>query len=235
MEKKNTVLLTVIAVATLLVAVVGATFAYFTASTAGTGTGAASTSTTTTIGSVALNLGTATLTGQDKMQYPGGKMVAGAKFDATVTGEGTFSATYTIKAKVDATALAATSSVKYAIYRTDAEVTGDAVTSCALKNGTVEGDATKKTYYYDGCAYNTAITSGAEKVAEATLTGGTSKDDITFDESLTGLTKDASQTYYYYLVVEYVNNNAEQNADQGKTVTAQITSIENANSTAAAA
>ena len=31
MEKKNTILLTVIAVATLLVAVVGATFAYFTA------------------------------------------------------------------------------------------------------------------------------------------------------------------------------------------------------------
>ena len=36
MEKKNTILLTVIAVATLLVAVVGATFAYFTA-TATTG------------------------------------------------------------------------------------------------------------------------------------------------------------------------------------------------------
>lgn len=34
MDKKNTMLLTVIAVATLLVAVVGATFAYFTASTA---------------------------------------------------------------------------------------------------------------------------------------------------------------------------------------------------------
>ena len=32
MERKNTVLLTVIAIATLLVAVVGATFAYFTAS-----------------------------------------------------------------------------------------------------------------------------------------------------------------------------------------------------------
>ncbi len=35
MERKNTLLLTVIAVATLLVAVVGATFAYFTASTSG--------------------------------------------------------------------------------------------------------------------------------------------------------------------------------------------------------
>ena len=38
MERKNTVLLTVIAVATLLVAVIGATFAYFTATTGGSGT-----------------------------------------------------------------------------------------------------------------------------------------------------------------------------------------------------
>jgi predicted ribosomally synthesized peptide with SipW-like signal peptide len=36
MERKNTVLLTVIAVATLLVAVIGATFAYFTATVSGT-------------------------------------------------------------------------------------------------------------------------------------------------------------------------------------------------------
>lgn len=38
MDKKNTMLLTVIAVATLLVAVVGATFAYFSLTTNGTGT-----------------------------------------------------------------------------------------------------------------------------------------------------------------------------------------------------
>ena len=38
MERKNTVLLTVIAVATLLVAVIGATFAYFTATAGGSGT-----------------------------------------------------------------------------------------------------------------------------------------------------------------------------------------------------
>ena len=37
MEKKNTMLLTVIAVATLLVAVVGATFAYFSITATGTG------------------------------------------------------------------------------------------------------------------------------------------------------------------------------------------------------
>ena len=49
-NKKNTILLTVIAVATLLVAVVGATFAYFTAQ-GGTGTSANVTVTTGTAAS----------------------------------------------------------------------------------------------------------------------------------------------------------------------------------------
>ena len=56
MDKKNTMLLTVIAVATLLVAVVGATFAFFTASNTATGTTSAET-TTTKVGSVAFTGG----------------------------------------------------------------------------------------------------------------------------------------------------------------------------------
>ena len=55
MEKKNTMLLTVIAVATLLVAVVGATFAYFSLSVGGNAT----TTATVTTGKV----GTVTITG----------------------------------------------------------------------------------------------------------------------------------------------------------------------------
>lgn len=51
MDKKNTMLLTVIAVATLLVAVVGATFAYFTASNTASGTTTA-TVTTEAVGAV---------------------------------------------------------------------------------------------------------------------------------------------------------------------------------------
>ena len=54
MDKKNTMLLTVIAVATLLVAVVGATFAYFTASNTATGTTTV-TATTETVGAVTVN------------------------------------------------------------------------------------------------------------------------------------------------------------------------------------
>ncbi len=84
MERKNTVLLTVIAVATLLVAVVGATFAYFTATTTTTdkGTGTSAELTTTE-----LNGATITFDGEtDKFElldYPGGIGVFGAK--ATIT------------------------------------------------------------------------------------------------------------------------------------------------------
>ncbi|MBQ7031164.1 MAG: hypothetical protein IJN13_02175 [Bacilli bacterium] len=53
MDKKNTMLLTVIAVATLLVAVVGATFAYFTASNSATGSTTV-TASTEVIGAVTL-------------------------------------------------------------------------------------------------------------------------------------------------------------------------------------
>ena len=57
MDKKNTMLLTVIAVATLLVAVVGATFAYFTASTSSEGV-----TNTTVSGQVSGNPGSLTAT-----------------------------------------------------------------------------------------------------------------------------------------------------------------------------
>ena len=56
MDKKNTMLLTVIAVATLLVAVVGATFAYFTASNTATGSTTATVQ-TEKVGTVAVGGG----------------------------------------------------------------------------------------------------------------------------------------------------------------------------------
>lgn len=232
MEKKNTVLLTVIAVATLLVAVVGATFAYFTASTAGNGNGTANTSSTTTIGSVAIDLVTTNNTADIK--YPGGMMVNGASVTATVTGEGTFAANYKINAEVDATALAsANSTVKYALYRTTSEVE-TAMSGCELQTEEVAG-TTK--YYYTGCAAATAITGGT-KVVEGTISDLKQKATISESDntSFTGLTKAAPKTVYYYLVVEYVNSTTgAQNEDQGKGITATITSVSDAAATAAGA
>ncbi len=57
MENKNVVLLTIIAVVTLLVAVIGATFAYFQVNVSGSTTSAVITAQTENVGTVSLDLG----------------------------------------------------------------------------------------------------------------------------------------------------------------------------------
>lgn len=235
MEKKNTVLLTVIAVATLLVAVVGATFAYFTATTAGAGNGTANTSTTTSVGAVKLDLATTANTADIK--YPGGMMLNGASVTSTVTGSGSFDATYKINATVDASALgSANSTVKYTLYRTDTEVTGATVSGCTLQTNATDGTTT---YSYTGCSVTAGVTAGTQvatgtiDLSGATKTATISESDTT---SFKGITSAATKSVYYYLVVEYVNNDAaEQNDDMGKAITATITEITEANAVAAAA
>jgi len=83
MDKKNTMLLTVVAVATLLVAVVGATFAFFTAQNSAAGTTNVTT-TTETIGAVTVTNPTATM----KIKLAAAHMqetVKGAEYWATAT------------------------------------------------------------------------------------------------------------------------------------------------------
>ena len=89
MEKKNTILLTVIAIATLLVAVVGATFAYFTASITTTGdedgTKSNTNITTRTMTNAVMDLGNIMASSEDneaKNVLPGFKMMK----SVTVTG-----------------------------------------------------------------------------------------------------------------------------------------------------
>lgn len=240
MEKKNTVLLTVIAVATLLVAVVGATFAYFTATTTPEGAGTANTSTTTQIGSVKFELATTANTADIK--YPGGMMVNGASVTATVEGTGTFAATYKINATVDASALASeNTTVEYALYRTTSPV-ATTMSGCKLQTEVANG-ITK--YYYTGCTAAEAITKGTTKVAGDTITISSGTKTATISEldnvSFTGdnkITKAAPKTVYYYLVVEYVNNtgaDVDQNADMGKSISATITSVSDVQATADAA
>ena len=83
MEKKNTVLLTVIAVATLLVAVVGATFAYFTASNSYTGDAAGNVNVNTATESADLVLNVDKVTGSNNIFYPGTKNFVGATASAS--------------------------------------------------------------------------------------------------------------------------------------------------------
>ncbi len=220
MEKKNTILLTVIAVATLLVAVVGATFAYFTAAGSGTGTGTASTGTTASVGDNKIVL---THTGDTAdVAYPGGLMAAGAKIEATTTGDNTLNAAYTLNATVDTTGLSAGTTVKWTIYESETEVTENLVTGCKLVEEPLADQPNVKKYYYeaDSCKLATGIVG--TKVQEGTITDHANATSINVSEALNGVTKTTAKTTYYYLVVEYVNADAPQNDDQGATISAQF-------------
>ena len=232
MEKKNTILLTVIAVATLLVAVVGATFAYFTASTStGDGTGSAATGTPTTLGSTAIDMETVATQGASNMTYPGGMMVAAAKVTASVTGDQTYNMTYDVKFEVDTSALAgSTSEIKYTVYRVDSEVSGDLVTGC-VPNEVPDGN--NKKYYYTNCAAATGITSGTPVKTEATIDEHTAKTEVTISDQTFSNVTNAGDEYVYYLVVSYVNDeqNDQTGTDAGKTITAKFTGLANGKST----
>ena len=84
MERKNTVLLTVIAVATLLVAVVGATFAYFTATNKNNDISGANAGeiTTTKLGNTTFSFEGKSLE-ESYLEYPGGLAVFGSKAQFT--------------------------------------------------------------------------------------------------------------------------------------------------------
>ena len=232
MEKKNTILLTVIAVATLLVAVVGATFAYFTASTTtGTGTGTAETGETTTLGSTSLDMSTVSTQGASNMSYPGGMMVAAAKVTASVTGDQTYNMTYDVKFEVDTSALSgSTSEIKYTVYRVDSAVSGDLVTRCQYHE---EDDVKGKKYYYTDCAAASGILGGTPVKTETTISEHTEKTTVTISGETFSNVTNAGDEYVYYLVVSYVNDDAaDQTAtDAGKTITAKFTGLANGKST----
>ena len=90
MEKKNMVLLTVIAVATLLVAVVGATFAYFTAQSTTTGNSTTTSATTRELAALSWTAGTDK--GESPSVYPG--YMAYQSYELTATVDGNISTPY---------------------------------------------------------------------------------------------------------------------------------------------
>ena len=228
MEKKNTILLTVIAVATLLVAVVGATFAYFTATTTPSGAGEEAEVTTNTVGDVDLTMSATTTT--NSLQYPGGFLVAGAKVTAKHDGSSPYNVTYTLNGSVDATNIAAATTLNWTLYEVTAPVSDPLGSSCQLQETKV-GEETR--YYYTGCTVSESLTgvSDANKIDEGTVVGGQTATIEKTGEKLQSAADPGTDTYYY-LVVEYPNMEASQDADQGKTITATLSSIDDAQSAA---
>lgn len=217
MEKKNTILLTVIAVATLLVAVVGATFAYFTATTSTTGDGASTGEVDTAeVASVKL---TKAETGKSTTTiYPGTTNYAGMSITASKEGSDAaeYDITYTLSGTVTLSEAFTKGAVSYKVYRTTTPVE----TPVTCTDPTATPSATGTQYSQECTVDNTMTTSGTE-VASGTVDGTTASISISEQE----LSTSGNTQYYYYLVVSYEKKNEDQNDDQGKTITASLTDV----------
>ena len=191
MDKKNTMLLSVIAVATLLVAVVGATFAYFTATSNTNGTTAGVTATTGTLSTVNLNGSAKTL-----------------KIDTVV---GDFAYTDTDREPYYATTTTGYASEAQNHVLGQVSVAGDGKFNCTYSIKVTGTNVPADMIAADGKVVVTGsgITGGTLNIADLTTTG------TTINGSFTGLTKASSDTITVdaYLV----NTSQPQNYLQGLT------------------
>jgi len=189
MEKKNTILLTVIAIATLLVAVVGATFAYFTATVnvdENTKDQNTTNVTTQTMVSATMEFGNK-VTATNVL--PGYKAVR----SVTIKGdgeEGDLPVNAIIKVQPTIPTVFG-EDVTWSLYKSATAIT------CASNNQTTTGE------------YSDAATCTIPEGLDPVLTGSTSEG--TLPVAVEYNTDDT-----YYLVVEYANNGV-QNAQQGQT------------------
>lgn len=243
MEKKNTVLLTVIAVATLLVAVVGATFAYFTATanTDNTGAGSTNVQTRNDVGGVELKLAANTVSTDGDIQYPGGYVVTGATVTAKSLGTDNYNVNYTLNGTITN---GTDTELKYKVYQTTAQASGKIVDGCTMRQYQ-EGTELRYTYMKaDGsattCTVNAGITGGTELVANGTVAAKTGETDGTATITLSSTTNtsmaltstSAGASTYYYVVVEYPDTGAAQ-AATGASIVATLSSVSDAVSTQA--
>lgn len=208
MEKKNTILLTVIAVATLLVAVVGATFAYFTASVTDT-TSESNKANVTTQQLASLSFNVNTLEANDEV-YPGWVGYQKLTADGSGDGNGRYTLNMTVTGGTELLA-----DMTYTLYK------GTGETAPTFAAGTV--DNTENHFTISGASFTQP--SGFEVVgtADQALTTGTST--IASKQTFTGTTKDV-----YYIVYKYANKEESQNAAMGQNFTAKISaSLEKVN------
>jgi predicted ribosomally synthesized peptide with SipW-like signal peptide len=210
MEKKNTILLTVIAIATLLVAVVGATFAYFTATVTTTNAedgGSATTSVKATVLPTATMEYGKTLNATDV--FPGYKGVKKINISASCSA----SSCSDIGTKIIVTPTIDKSfgeDVTWTLYKSSNEI----VCSTTETNGYTDTNGTyASTYSCTNTDTATKVMSNSSTSSDTnvTVSNGVYEYAVTVSyKSSTDYTNDN-----YYLVVEYANTNSVQDA-QGK-------------------
>ena len=213
MEKKNMVLLTVIAVATLLVAVVGATFAYFTAQSTTTGNSTTTEARTATLASLTWTNGTGS--GESPAVYPGYMAYQSYELEAG----GTSGSAFFELNLVGTVPSALTGAINYTVYRTTTSAPNYSLEGVwnpgtPLVEQTTEGETPVTKYSITGASFN-KDTAGMNQVATGTLTQGSTS--VTTSEEV-----QAGAHYYYVLVLEYEDNGAEQNTQQGQDFDAKL-------------
>lgn len=237
MEKKNTILLTVIAIATLLVAVVGATFAYFTAQVTSdkAGNNNQTNVTTAAFASAEMAMG-------DKVTAtdiaPGAKVIKVVEVKGTCPASATNGCT-DVKADVKVTQdipAAFGTDVTWKLYKSadidnpdkDADgYTPETVTCTQTLKPEVLDATTNKyttvskctkgsgTVLFDNTGDTEVNNIAANLGSEVTLTG-------TGNEKVYTDTVKGGQTHYFYLVVDYANQSAPQDTQQGLNFTIDI-------------
>lgn len=224
MERKNTILLTVIAIATLLVAVVGATFAYFTATlTPSNQQNNKVEATATTLPTVNFDYGNAVTVSEDI--YPGYKFLKKVTVKGQCSNSQTSCKTVDLVLSLDPNIPTEFGSdIKYAVYKaaasnSDAITCSNTIVSEEDGNGSIKrsynGKCTAKANVteYKGENFDTAVSQGdiQETGYSGTFTDG--EEVVILIEDVGADTNDS-----YYIVVDYANNpSSPQDTQQGKT------------------
>ena len=199
MKEKTKIMLVVVGI--LVVIGIGITFAYFTARTNAGGEGSSTTVTTTTVGETTLTV-EGDIEFDDLDIYPGHKNISSIK--VTATGDKTilYNLIWTGENTLN-------TPLKYYVYKTESKESPSI--TCEKKE---EGSLTK--IYYETCTENN-FTNLGEVIGsgEITTTNTSTKFTLLNDEEIKASEKGTS--VYYYVVLEYPNNEESQNIDMGGT------------------
>ena len=200
---KNKKVLALYLVGVLLLST-GLSYAFFVATSTTTGNGSISSVDTATISSEGI-AGDGNISFSEADIYPGHTAIASIK--VTGTGENTpllynviFEGTNTF-----------TTPINYTIYKVDSNI--DVSYSCTPKTGVVDGAM----MYYEECSGNN-ITSLGSPIKSGIISNG--KTTLLDNEVI--ITTPEGTITYYYVVIEYPNQDNEQNADIGSTLSGTI-------------
>lgn len=227
MEKKNTILLTVIAIATLLVAVVGATFAYFTAQVTTTNNGQNTTEVkTAALASATMDMGSK-VTANDV--YPGAKVVKSVNVRGSCeAGVTSCTAVEAVISIVPTIPDVFGTDIEWALYKSDDAFACRNVVDSETGEPNVSGSTTTTTNTYkmvSTCKVGTVTDTTTDDDFKAlpdvdftTMTKVISSDSA--DKNAT-ISVDGTTNDNYYLVVTY-KDNGNQNAQQGQNFSVAI-------------